>query len=202
MPSIKPYFDIHPTIGYTFTPDGSSVTVVTDIINRRAAFRKIVMDYSVAFYDVTITEAESTPEILSSKLYGSPQYHYILLLANNIQNVYTEWPLPSATFFRYLQKKYGTDLSIIQKIDWTMDELSEIPCPVHSFYTYNGRQIDFSTYEDQFTNNPTDTKPTYTTFYEYENTTNDAKRKIVVPRPVYISRIHNELYNLMATNSF
>lgn len=206
MPIQNPYFDNLPATPYTFESNNptSNWTAVTDIVSYRAAFRQVVKNWrAVAFYDYFVTDGEPTPEILSEKLYGTPQYHYILLLANDIYSIYSQWVMPYSTFIRYLQKKYASsDLTQIQKRDWTLSELSAIPSPVAEFRSWTGRRIDFSTYSDHFLNNSEEQKPTYSTYYEYEESLNEAKRSIVIPRAPYVSRIHRELHDLMSTKTF
>ena len=53
------------------------------------------------------------PEGIANRLYGRPSYAYILLLSNNIHNLYDEWPKDSETFKKYiienLIEKFGKD---------------------------------------------------------------------------------------------
>ena len=86
--AITNYFSSFPLTYYTFTPkDNDNIILATNII-ARIKFRKLVLDYSVAFYDFVVADG-ATPEILAANIYGNSRYHYIILLANNIINPYT-----------------------------------------------------------------------------------------------------------------
>jgi hypothetical protein len=191
------YFELFPAIPYTFSPEvNKDITIATNILSR-VRFRRVVLDYSVVFYDFWIPEGDS-PDILAHKLYGDSKYHYIILFANDIYNIYEEWPRPSNVFISYLKKKYNTsDITILQKMDWTLTELSEEPAPVAAFYNWKHRQIDFSTYENDFLYNSAEYKPYYLTFYDYEFQKNENKRKIVLPNSSYVPRIHKQMFDLM-----
>jgi hypothetical protein len=197
------YFELFPTVPYTFSPTPENdIHLVTNIFTR-VRFRQVIKDFSVIFGDYFVEEGD-TPEILASKVWGDAKYHYIVLLANDIYNVYTQWPLPYGSFIASLQKKYSfllpikNDISILQKRDWALSELSATnPCPVHSFYNWKNRQIDFSTYQTDFLNNTSDKKPYYLTYYEYEEQENERKRKIVLPNSNYVPRIHSQMIELM-----
>ena len=132
------------------------------------------------------------------QLYGDAKYHYIILFANDIVNVYEQWPKPQNVFISYLQKKYSTqDITILQKMDWTLTELSANPAPVAAFYNWKHRQIDFSTYQNDFLYNSTEYKPYYTTFYDEEFALNENKRQIKVVNESYVPKIHRQLFELM-----
>jgi hypothetical protein len=54
-------------------------------------------------YDIKENE---TPEILSSKIYGTPFNHWLILILNNIVDIENQWPLDGKQFERYLNSKY------------------------------------------------------------------------------------------------
>ncbi len=48
------------------------------------------------------------PEHVAYKYYGSMEYHWIVLLSNNIVDVRSEWPLSHRSLVDYVEDKYGS----------------------------------------------------------------------------------------------
>ncbi len=48
------------------------------------------------------------PEALSNRLYGTAKYDYLILLLNNIESVYDDWPRNSVALNKFIEKKYGS----------------------------------------------------------------------------------------------
>ena len=46
------------------------------------------------------------PEHLAHKLYGDAELHWIILLINNITDVYRDWPMSYTNFLRFVTDKY------------------------------------------------------------------------------------------------
>lgn len=58
------------------------------------------------FLQYIIKEWEA-PEEVAHKVYGSCDYEWVVLLANNIINPYEDWLLKQTELERYITKKYG-----------------------------------------------------------------------------------------------
>jgi hypothetical protein len=95
---VNMYFNAHPTIKY-------NDSVVVDIFHKVAPITEL-LNNTVLFqlYDVKDNE---TPELLAYKLYGSTEYHWVLLTINNIINVNTDWPKSTQDFNTYVSNKYA-----------------------------------------------------------------------------------------------
>lgn len=98
------------------------------------------------------------PEALSQRLYGTTKYDYLILLLNDIESVYDEWPMNSVTFNKYILKKYGS--------------ISAANAPAY-WYTGDGDQV-----AEAYWNTISDTKKYVQSFYEHEVEINDEKAKI------------------------
>jgi len=105
------YFNTLPKIRYKNVIDKNNVTLVTDIL-RRVKLRTPALQNLVLFdtYDVPSGE---TPEITAFKHFGSTEYHWIILMTNDITNIYTQWPLSENAFSDYLIDKYGDDVDAV-----------------------------------------------------------------------------------------
>lgn len=51
---------------------------------------------------------DERPDAIADKFYKDSTLDWVILLANNILNVYNEWPKPQASFDNYLLEKYGS----------------------------------------------------------------------------------------------
>ena len=75
------YFDKLPVTYYTLD-DARSVQLVRNIFLRVIITDEIKNNYSV--YDEYDIQDGETPEILSSKIYGNSEYHWLILHMNEI----------------------------------------------------------------------------------------------------------------------
>ena len=95
------------TISQPFTHQETTTKAwaVTDITRNIRFRRDILADITVYdYYD--IVEGE-TPEIVAEKIYGNAQYHWIIMLANDIYDYLSDWPMTYVALEQYIQDKYG-----------------------------------------------------------------------------------------------
>jgi len=104
------YFKNFPKIlldGATGSTGGSVLAV--DIL-RRVGFSDHGVTGSEYFVQYNINDNDS-PESIADAVYGSPNYHWIVMLFNNKFDVFFEWPLSVRKFEKHIKKKYpGTTL--------------------------------------------------------------------------------------------
>jgi len=98
------YFRSLPKIFYPFK-NRKKQTIMPDILRRvqldKFFNNRIILEkYYVKDYE--------TPEVLAHKFYGQSEYHWILLLANNIIDVNREWPQAQEEVIAYTKDKYGS----------------------------------------------------------------------------------------------
>lgn len=116
------YFNNFPLVHYTLD-NGKSEDVITNIISR-FGLEKRVKGNAMIYYSYEVKDGE-TPEIIASKIYDSPERHWIVLLANDIMDVETEWTMDNKTFVKFVDQKYKTD---------TMSGLDWAKANIHSYY--------------------------------------------------------------------
>jgi hypothetical protein len=63
---------------------------------------------NITVFDRYIIEGDDRPDNVAFKLYGDSNLDWIILLSNNIIDVYSEWPLSQINFEEYLLEKYGS----------------------------------------------------------------------------------------------
>lgn len=78
---------------------------MTDI-SRNIRFRKEVLANVTSYDEYDIVDGE-TPEIIAEKIYGNPEYHWIVMLANDIYDYRADFPLTQLQLERYVSDKYG-----------------------------------------------------------------------------------------------
>lgn len=191
-----PFIDYYTKLGkinYDVLGDGTT-KLATNIMSR-ARFKQVSDSNATVYYTYTVKDYE-TPETLAFNYYGDSGLHWIIILSNDIYNIYTDWVKSSPDFYRFLIKKYGADLDPIQKANWTIDELKADPSVVHHFQDYLGNYIDITAYEYQFINNPDDTKPEYVTYFDYEDQRNESLRNIRLPRKEFATIIDQQMNDL------
>jgi hypothetical protein len=204
------YFSRFPQVLYGFT--GNNLDAATNITVRFAMEKKL-KENTISYFNYTIRDGD-TPEIISAKLYDNPEYHWIIMMLNDIVDIENDWPLQYNAFNRFIEKKYSGP----EYADKANTEVSGIIWSqqnTKSFYkvlttTHNGNdtvkdfEIDEQSYNDlQFSQtdktlsdgNTITVKVSKKTksYYEYENELNESKRIIKILKPAFVSGLEEEL---------
>lgn len=109
------YFEQMPIITY----NGYQVRDLT----RRNKFLPVSMANPYLFLPYTVSD-EDRPEDIAYYYYGSTDYTWLVLLANNIIDPYHDWPLKEDDFNKYLIQKYESvsGKKGYEVVDWTQNE--------------------------------------------------------------------------------
>jgi hypothetical protein len=204
------YFDTFPKISYSF--DGFKTSeIITNIISRFALEQSLKENASI-YYTHDVRDGD-TPEILSAKLYGSPDKHWIIMMMNDIIDVGYDWPMDYRTLTRFIDAKYlasANSTTTGQGISWAQINIQSY-YKVLTTRTPSGStiverfEIDANTYANttislnqQITlsdNNVIviDTTKETETYYDYELELNESKRKIKLLRPELVSQLEQEV---------
>jgi hypothetical protein len=136
---------------------------VTDIFLRVAPQTPIK---NVEFLETTYVQDGETPELLAFKMYEREDYHWILLLINNIVDVREEWPRKERDLYSYCLEKYGEN-NIYQAVHHyrTTDKLASQGVPKGIIVDYDGAKISSGEHES-------------VTNWDYEFELNEDKREI------------------------
>lgn len=107
------YFANFPKIVYDFdTTAGTNYQIVTDI-SRNVRFRKKILE-NISLYDYYDIREGETPEIVSEKIYGTPYYHWVIMLANQRYDYINDFPISQLELDALVEQRYG--LSKIEHI--------------------------------------------------------------------------------------
>ena len=98
------YFSNFPLMAYDIKGD-KGYKLVPDIL-RRVKLRANIRNGMFMFDNYDVKEGE-TPEIVAFKWFGDAEYHWVILMTNNITDRYYEWPLTQPQFQTHLEDKYG-----------------------------------------------------------------------------------------------
>ena len=102
------YFEEFNKIPYDFPAkvDGSNEFIFVKDITKNVRFRKEFLQSLLLYEDYQIKDGE-TPEIISEKLYGTPYYHWVLMLANSKFDYIQDFPLSVNKLDIMIESKYG-----------------------------------------------------------------------------------------------
>jgi len=73
----------------------------------------ILKQYQGVSYSPYVVQDGERPDNVAQKFYGNPELDWIILMTNNIHNIYDEWPRSTNQFEKYITEKYGS-LSLAQ----------------------------------------------------------------------------------------
>ncbi len=169
------YFANFPVIPYD-SVGNYDFKVVTNLLKRVAVRAKVKTN--VVLYDTYDIKEGETPEILADTLYDDPEYHWVILLINDITDRYHQWPMSYPQFMSYIEDKY-TD-----------------PNATHH-YEISQTSGDTTVKIDIGLDNTDHSGATAVTNFEYEEEIQNTNRKINLLRIGYLADFVAEYQKLM-----
>jgi hypothetical protein len=122
-------YNNYPKVNYKIS-DYDYLTAID--INVGYRVRNILKSYRAISYQPYVIQDGERPDNVSQKLYATPYYDWIILLVNDIYNVYDEWPRDREAFKNYVIEKYGS--------------LVTAQSTIKNYYDANKNIIDLTTY--------------------------------------------------------
>ena len=98
------YFSKFPLMAYDMAGN-ENYKLLPDIL-RRVKLRSGIRSGSFLFDNYDVSDGER-PEDIAFKYYGDPEYHWVILMTNNITDRFYQWPLTQPQFQEHLKDKYG-----------------------------------------------------------------------------------------------
>jgi len=175
------YFSQFPAIVYDSVGNGD-YKVVTHLLKRVALHSKAK---SVSgLYDTYDVRNGETPEMIAHKFYGEADYHWVILLVNNITDRYHQWPMNTRQFLAHLAERYDN-------VD-----------AVHHYEIYQESgdtnvKINIGT-SNVDTDGNTIADATLITNREYEEEKQDEIRKIRLLDPIYLEQFVKDFQRLIS----
>jgi|TARA_R100000030_G_scaffold37296_1_gene27992 hypothetical protein len=138
---------------------------------------------------------EDRPDNVANKVYGDESLDWVVLLANNILNIYEEWPLTNDAFNEYLTNKYGTQDNIFGVHHY---ESVEVKDTSGNIIVPQGLEVP-QNYSIEFYDEVTELMDkrvniaTAVTNYDYELKKENEKRNIYVLKNEYLNVVLNDM---------
>lgn len=108
------YFKEFPQFLYDFNYGDRVKTSIVKDITRNVRVRKEILENVTLFDEYDIIDGE-TPEIISEKVYGTPEYHWVIMLANGKYDYRSDFPLPEAVLQKHIATVYNP---VLTSEDW------------------------------------------------------------------------------------
>ena len=154
--------------------------LLPDIL-RRVKLRAGVRSGTFMFDNYDVKDGER-PEDVAFKWFGDPEYHWVILMTNNITDRYYQWPLTQPQFAEHLTDKYGAG---------SEDAVH------HYEITQTSGPTSSSDYSHMVECNSDETNPTIISNRDYEQRKQDEYRQIRLLDSRYLETFVEEFDNLI-----
>ena len=192
------YFSKFPRIKYKVSGnrfrEAPKFVLAVDVTAAARIVRGVVKD--IAVYNQYAVRDYETPEIAAEMLWGQPEWHWILLLLNDIFHP-SDWVMSSRDFEEMIALKYGSADAANEKIAYFEDDEGNVVLP-EDFNVSGTTKFPFMDYSDEYgfafikwtdaQGNEVDAPPTSqvagnlhsVTYYQQETRLNESRRVINV----------------------
>ena len=195
------YFDLIPDFDYVSRLPDAKISDYIRVKNffRRATLREDIFQ-SLTFFTKYSVEGNDRPDNVAHKVYENSDLDWVILLANNITHIPTEWPMPQNDFDRFLLDKYNTYDKLYNGIHH--HETVEVKDSNNVIIVPAGLEVsaDFTTtFYDYFISGMVTkldiTRPV--TNYQYEEKIQNKKREVYILKQEYVSVVLDDINELM-----
>ena len=197
------YFSQLPDFEYVNrTEDGKRLSDYTKVKNlfKRGKLREDIFQDTTVFEQYQI-QGDDRPDNVAQKVYGDSSLDWVVLLSNNIINIYEEWPLPQESFNAYVLEKYDMNYSTLYNGTHHY-ESNEVTNSQGVVIFPKGVRVGAAqsvSYFDQVSNQQVTVNPVSKaiTNYDYETKLNDDKRNIFLLKGIYLNIVYDDIEKMM-----
>ena len=195
------YFDLIPDFDYVSRLPDAKISDYIRVKNffRRATLREDIFQ-SLTFFTKYSIEGDDRPDNVAHKVYENSSLDWVILLANNITHIPTEWPMPQNDFDRFLLDKYDNYDTIYNGVHHhetievkDSNDVTIVPAGLEVSSDFNQTYYDY--YISGMVTASNITRPV--TNYEYEEKLENKKREIFVLKQEYLTVILDDIEDLM-----
>ena len=199
----KNYFSQLPNFEYVNrTEDGKRISDYTEVKNlfKRGKLREDIFQ-ETTFFEKYQIQGDDRPDNVAQKVYGDAALDWLVLLSNNIINIYEEWPLPQESFDAYLLEKYNNNYNTLYN-GIHHYESNEVTNSQGVVIFPKGVRVGAAqsvSYFDQVDNQQVTVNPVSKgiTNYDYESKLNDDKRNIFLLKGMYLNIVYDDIEKMM-----
>ena len=195
------YFDLIPDFDYVSRLPDAKISDYIRVKNffRRATLREDIFQ-SLTFFTKYSIEGDDRPDNVANKVYSNSDLDWVILLANNITHIPTEWPMAQNDFDRFLLDKYDNYDTLYNGVHH--HETIEVKDSNEVTIVREGLEVssDFTQtyydyYDAEMKTASNITRPV--TNYQYEEKLENKKREIFVLKQEYLTVILDDIEDLM-----
>ena len=196
------YFNLLPDFDYVSRLPDAKISDYARVKNlfKRVTLREDIYSNLMYFTKYSIN-GDDRPDNVANEIYSDPTLDWLILLANNITHIPTEWPMAQNDFDRFLLDKYDNYNSLENGVHH--HETIEVKDSNDVTMVPAGLEVssDFTTtYYDYFISGMVTkldiTRPV--TNYEYEEKIENKKRNIYILKQEYVSVVMDDIEELMS----
>ena len=146
---------------------------------------------NLSYFNKYIIVGDERPDNVAFKVYNDETLDWVVMLSNNILNLYDEWPLTQESFDSYLLEKYGSHQALNNTHHY---ETKEIKDSSGKIILKSGLVVNQNFYLEYYDSNTKqllfnrDVKHRIT-YYEYEENIENEKRNIFLLKDNYLPLI-------------
>lgn len=194
------YFKRLPDVEYPKISSDSKISEYEKIKNifKRGVIREDIFE-NLSFFEKYSIIGDERPDNVANKFYKNADLDWVILLANNITNVYEEWPMPARAFDRYLIDKYGSFENIYSIKHYETEEVKNsngvvivkagLIVPETFTISYFDSKLDQQVFKGDIV--------TPVTNYQYEERIEDQKRSIFILKNKYLQLLFDDIESVM-----
>ena len=181
--------------------DGISDGDYTKVKNffKKAKLREDIIG-NVAFFEKFTVQGDDRPDNVANEVYGNPFLDWVVLLANNIVNIQSEWPMSQTDFNTYVTEKYENEDTLYNGIHHY--EANEVKTTNDVIIIPSGTRVSVGQSVSYFDNGSqeqvtvTDIALPITNFL-HEQKINDDKRNIFLLKPRFLNLVFDDMEDIM-----
>lgn len=156
------YFKDFPQYLYDFNYGNKTKTSVVVDITRNIRFKREVLS-NIALYDEYDIVDGETPEIIAEKFYGTPEYHWVIMMANEKYDYRNDFPLPDPVLIKHIQEAYNP---ILHSREWRIEDQKIIFKVYDSYEVFD---VNYMIYPVEFTMQFETTNGKFTMTHNWDN---------------------------------
>ena len=195
------YFNLIPNFDYVSRlPDAK----ISDYIRVKNFFKRVNLREDI-YQDLTFFTkysilGDDRPDNVANKVYQNPSLDWVILLANNITHIPTEWPMTQNDFDGFMLEKYNNYNNLYNGVHHhetievkDSNDITIVPAGLNVSSDFTQTYYDYYMKKVETASNIT--RPV--TNYEYEEKLENKKREIFIMKQEYVSVVMDDIEDIM-----